>query len=152
MPASLQVRRSAHPTRGPFRIRRARLDELQVLIILNGRGLLFIGNTQVAVLNGIHKILRKHNLEQECPTKEFQTRKVRRWLAEMGLPALDRLELNLLLPQWELLNEQKASDRWYEITKIRDGGFQGEWEVLINRHVRVNTQFNDSHVGTFGRS
>jgi transposase len=61
---------------------------------------------RTAVLNGIHKILRKHNLEQECPTKRFQTQKVRRWLAEMGLPALDRLEMNLLLPQWELLDAQ----------------------------------------------
>ena len=61
---------------------------------------------RTAVLNGIHKILRKHNLEQECPTKMFQTQKVRRWLAEMELPAMDRLEMNLLLPQWELLDEQ----------------------------------------------
>ena len=61
---------------------------------------------RTAVLNGIHKILRKHNLEQACPTKKFQTQKVRRWLAEMELPALDRLEMNLLLPQWELLDEQ----------------------------------------------
>jgi len=61
---------------------------------------------RTAVLNGLHKILRKHNLEQECPTKKFQTQKVRRWLAEMDLPAVDRLEVNLLLPQWELLDTQ----------------------------------------------
>jgi transposase len=61
---------------------------------------------RTAVLNGIHKILRKHNLEQAQPTKVFQTQKVRRWLAEMELPAMDRLELNLLLPQWKLLDEQ----------------------------------------------
>jgi transposase len=61
---------------------------------------------RTAVLNGLHKILRKHNLEQACPTKKFQTQKVRRWLAEMELPGLDRLEVNLLLPQWELLDEQ----------------------------------------------
>jgi transposase len=61
---------------------------------------------RTAVLNGIHKILRKHNLEQACPTKKFQTQKVRRWLTEVELPALDRLEVNLLLPQWELLDEQ----------------------------------------------
>ena len=61
---------------------------------------------RTAVLNGIHKILRKHNLEQHCPTKKFQTQKVRRWLTEIELPALDRLELNLLLPQWELLDAQ----------------------------------------------
>jgi transposase len=61
---------------------------------------------RTAVLNGIHKLLRKHNLEQLQPTKEFQTKKVRAWLAELELPALDRLELNLLLPQWELLDGQ----------------------------------------------
>ncbi len=61
---------------------------------------------RTAALNGIHKILRKHNLEQECPTKVFQTQKVRRWLVEMNLPTIDRLEMNLLLPQWELLDEQ----------------------------------------------
>jgi len=61
---------------------------------------------RTAVLNGIHKILAKHNLEQARPTKLFQTQKVRRWLAEMELPAVDRLEMNLLLPQWALLDEQ----------------------------------------------
>jgi transposase len=61
---------------------------------------------RTAVLNGIHKILRKHNLEQGCPTKRFQTQKVRDWLAKMELPALDRLELDLLLPQWDLLDQQ----------------------------------------------
>jgi transposase len=61
---------------------------------------------RTAVLNGLHKILRKHNLEQERPTKKFQTQKVRRWLAELKLPEIDRLEINLLLPQWELLDAQ----------------------------------------------
>jgi transposase len=61
---------------------------------------------RTAVLNAIHKILRKHNLEQECPTKNFQTQKVRSWLAAMELPAMDRFELDVLLPQWELLDRQ----------------------------------------------
>jgi transposase len=61
---------------------------------------------RTAVLNAIHKILRKHNRGQECPTKVFQTKKVRRWLAEMELPGVDRLEMDLLLPQWELLDRQ----------------------------------------------
>lgn len=64
---------------------------------------------RTAVLNGIHKILRKHNLEQESPTKGFQTKKLRDWLAEIALPAMDRLEMNLLLPQWTLLDEQLAT-------------------------------------------
>lgn len=59
---------------------------------------------RTAVLNAIHKILRKHNLEQESPTKKFQTKKVGQWLTEISLPAMDRLELNLQLEQWELLD------------------------------------------------
>jgi transposase len=61
---------------------------------------------RTAVLNGIHKILRKHNLEQECPTKVFQTQKVRRWLRGIKLPSVDRLEVDMLLPQWEMLDGQ----------------------------------------------
>ena len=61
---------------------------------------------RTAVLNGIHKILRKHNLEHAQPTKRFQTKKVRRWLEEIELVTMDRLEMNLLLPQWDVLDEQ----------------------------------------------
>ncbi len=66
---------------------------------------------RTAVLNGIHKLLRKHNLEQFQPTKGFKTKKVRKWLEAVELPMLDRMELNLLLPQWDMLEKQlKAVD------------------------------------------
>ena len=61
---------------------------------------------RTAVLNGIHKLLRKHNLEQSQPTEGFKTKKVRKWLEKVELPPMDRMELDLLLPQWELLEEQ----------------------------------------------
>ena len=61
---------------------------------------------RTATLNAIHKILRKHNLEQECPTKKFQTQKVRRWLEKLALAELDRLEMDFLLRQWTLWDEQ----------------------------------------------
>ena len=41
---------------------------------------------RTAVLNGIHKLLRKHNLEQAQPAKGFQTKKVRKWLEAVELP------------------------------------------------------------------
>jgi len=59
-----------------------------------------------AVINGLRKILRKHNLEHAQPTKGFQTQKVRCWLEKMELPFVDRLEVNFLLSQWDLLDEQ----------------------------------------------
>ena len=61
---------------------------------------------RTATLNAIHKILRKHNLEQERPTKKFQTKKLRRWLEKLALTELDRLELDFLLRQWTLWDEQ----------------------------------------------
>lgn len=61
---------------------------------------------RTAVINGIHKLLRKHNLEQSQPAKGFQTKKVRKWLQKVELPPMDRMEMDLLLPQWDLLEEQ----------------------------------------------
>jgi len=59
-------------------------------------------------LNQIHKILRRHNLEWERPTKTFQTRKVAEWLRTLPLGPMDRLALNQLLVQWSLWEEQLA--------------------------------------------
>ena len=62
-------------------------------------------------LNQIHKILRRHNLEWERPTKTFQTRKVAQWLKTLPLEPMDRLALNQLLLQWRLWEEQlEAAD------------------------------------------
>lgn len=57
-------------------------------------------------LNQIHKILRRHNLEWERPTKTFQTRKVVQWLKTLQLEPTDRLALNQLLVQWKLWEHQ----------------------------------------------
>ena len=38
---------------------------------------------RTAVLNAFHKVPRKHNLEQDRPTRLFQTKKVRQWLASL---------------------------------------------------------------------
>jgi len=61
---------------------------------------------RTAVLNALHKVLRKHNLEQERPTKLFQTKKVRQWLADIHLTEIDRMEVDHLQRQWTLLDEQ----------------------------------------------
>jgi len=43
--------------------------------------------------NSIKGILRRHNLEQECPTKGGFTQAALRWLKVVKLSGLDRLEL-----------------------------------------------------------
>jgi transposase len=45
-------------------------------------------------------------LQQQCPTRTLQTQKAQRWLSQLGLPSVDRLEMNLLLAQWKLWDEQ----------------------------------------------
>jgi transposase len=58
------------------------------------------------VKNKVQTILRKHNLQHDCPTKGIQTKKARAWLESMELPPVDRLEMTLLLEQWKLLDCQ----------------------------------------------
>jgi len=58
-------------------------------------------------LNAIQHLLLKHNLQQACPTKGLQTQRARAWLAQLELPAVDRLEMDGLLEQWTLWNRQR---------------------------------------------
>lgn len=60
-------------------------------------------------INRVHHLLHKHNLHQSCPTKGLQTKAARKWLQELPLPAIDRLEMNQLLAAWELYNEHLAT-------------------------------------------
>lgn len=57
-------------------------------------------------LNQIHKILRRHNLEWDRPTKTFQTKKVRQWLKTLELGEVERLAMDQLLAQWTQWDEQ----------------------------------------------
>jgi transposase len=76
------------------------------------------GQQQTRTVNRIKHLLRKHNLEQEYPTKHFDTIKGRKWLEQRELPAMDRLEMDLLLARWKLEEEQieKLDD---EIKKLQ---------------------------------
>lgn len=60
------------------------------------------------VINHVAHLLRKHNLQQECPSKGIKTKMARGWLKSLALPDLDRFELDQALDQWELLDRQLA--------------------------------------------
>lgn len=62
-----------------------------------------LGKEQTRVINRIKHILFKHNLQHQLPTKTFQTQVVRRWLAQLELSPVDRLELDQLLVHWKML-------------------------------------------------
>jgi transposase len=63
-------------------------------------------NRRTKTINKIHGLLKKHNLQHELPTKGLQTKTARRWLEQLDLPEIDRLEMDCLLAQWTLWNEQ----------------------------------------------
>jgi transposase len=65
-----------------------------------------LGQLRVQTINRIKHVLRKHNVEQECPTKRLDTHKARKWLTTLTLETIDRLEMDLLLAQWKLWEEQ----------------------------------------------
>jgi transposase len=67
-----------------------------------------IGQLKTRTINKLKGILRRHNLIWDYPTKTFQTKSGRKWLAEVELPAMDRMEVDMLLAQWKLWDEQIA--------------------------------------------
>jgi transposase len=66
-------------------------------------------DARTRTINRIHHILHKHNLHYSCPTKGIQTKAARKWLEELPLTTIDRLELNQLLASWKLYDEQLAA-------------------------------------------
>jgi len=65
-----------------------------------------LGQSRTRTVNRIKHLLRKHNLEQECPTKGLDTIRGRKWLAGLALGPIDRLERDALVAQWQLWDEQ----------------------------------------------
>ncbi len=57
-------------------------------------------------INAIHHLLLKHNLQQACPTQGLKTKRARAWLKTLELPTVDRLEMDLLLEQWDMWDRQ----------------------------------------------
>jgi len=82
-----------------------------------------LGQIRTRTINKVKHILRKHNLEQECPTKGIDTIKAKKWLGQLTLAAIDRLEMDQLSAQWKLWDEQ--------IQKV-------EIEI-VNRHAESKT-------------
>ncbi|RPI81532.1 MAG: IS110 family transposase [Planctomycetaceae bacterium] len=74
--------------------------QLTALRVTSGREL-------TRTVNRVKAILRRHNLEQECPTKGLGTRRARAWLMTLPLSAVERLELNQLLLRWDQFAAQR---------------------------------------------
>lgn len=58
------------------------------------------------LINRIKRVLNKHNLLQECPTKGFKTKLARAWPKRLALNELDRFDVDQNLQQWDLLDRE----------------------------------------------
>jgi transposase len=67
-----------------------------------------LGQRRTRTLNRIHRIVNRHNLIWDYPTKTFQTQLGRQWLEKVELPELDRLEMDVLMQEWKTWEEQIA--------------------------------------------
>jgi len=57
-------------------------------------------------INKIKGIIDKHNLAQNAPTQDCNTKKYRQWLVTVQLPVIDRMEINMNIQSWELYDKQ----------------------------------------------
>lgn len=65
-----------------------------------------LGRTLTRTKNGIKKILRRGNREQDCPTKGLFTQTGMKWVRSLELPAMDRCELDQRLQEYDLYTRQ----------------------------------------------
>ena len=63
-------------------------------------------DSRTRLINRIKRVLNKHNLLQECPTKGFKTKSARAWVKQIPFNELDRFEVEQNLDQWELLDRE----------------------------------------------
>ena len=67
-----------------------------------------LGQRRTRTLNKIRRIVNRHNMIWQYPTKSFQTKSGRQWLEQVQLPDVDRLEMDMLLAEWKTWEEQIA--------------------------------------------
>src|SRR6266853_4846396 len=64
------------------------------------------GRELTRAVNRIKAVLRRHNLQQDCPTKGIHTKAATKWLWTLPLSAVERIELEQQLTRAGLLREQ----------------------------------------------
>jgi transposase len=65
-----------------------------------------VGRELTRAINRIKAVLRRHNLQQDCPTKGIQTKAATKWLWQLSLTPEERLEMDQQLTRVGLLREQ----------------------------------------------
>jgi transposase len=74
-----------------------------------------LGQERTRIKNALQGILRRHNLEQDCPTKTMFSLKAFQWLMRLELPWLDRVELDFQIERYQCNASQiQRAERWIE--------------------------------------
>ncbi len=64
-----------------------------------------LAQRRTRVISKTWRIVHKHNLQHGRPTKGIQTKRARQWLRGLELPEIDRLQMNQLLCEWDMLEK-----------------------------------------------
>ena len=64
------------------------------------------GQARTRIVNRIRQILRRHNLQWDMPTKLFPTLRAIAWLKKLVLPEIDRLDVQYLLADLEVIQQR----------------------------------------------
>ena len=104
-----------------------------------------LGRSLTRFKNRIKHILRKHNLEQACPTKDVLCKTGLAWLRKAPLPTLDRVEMDIWLEHYclhvlhlEAVNQEihHRAQRNPKVPLLRTMAKMGEYSALaIAAHV-----------------
>lgn len=68
-----------------------------------------VGRERTRLLNRVKWLLRRHNLEQHCPTKGIRTRQAQAWLEQLPLGPLDRWQLDQWLRQGAAVEAERQA-------------------------------------------
>jgi transposase len=99
----LAAGQTVHGLRRVYLATQQEREDRQLTVLRKG-----LGQRRTRTLNKIHRIVNRHNLIWQYPTKGFQTKAGRRWLETVELPEIDRLEMDVLLVEWTIWDEQIA--------------------------------------------
>ena len=64
------------------------------------------GRELTRTINRVKHLLRRLNLQHDCPTKGIRSGKARAWLKTLKMGELERMELDQQLSRWDMLGRQ----------------------------------------------
>ena len=125
----LAARQTVHGLRRVYLVTQKEREDRQLTSLRKS-----LGQRRTRTLNKIHRIINRHNMIWDYPTKSFQTQAGRRWLEKLTLPEIDRLEMDVLLEEWKTCDEQigKVDEKIAQrANQVEPGEFFSPTQILM---------------------